>query len=100
MLPSSQSKPSQLRTGSIADLQCISLRYTSSISCRSLSRGSGYPEDCMTAAERIRVAVVQAAPVYLDLDGSVRKCLHLLEPAAADGVRLVAFGETRLAGYP
>ncbi len=48
----------------------------------------------------VRVAIVQAAPVYLDLEKSLRRCLSLIEEAARGGARLIAFGETWLAGYP
>jgi nitrilase len=54
----------------------------------------------MMEPEHVRVAVVQAAPVYLDLPGSARKCLQLLAQAAAGGAQVVVFGETWLAGYP
>ncbi|MZR31629.1 carbon-nitrogen hydrolase family protein [Sneathiella litorea] len=47
-----------------------------------------------------KVAAVQAAPEYLDLDKSVAKAISLIDQAGAEGVRLIAFPETWLPGYP
>ncbi|NDZ11439.1 amidohydrolase [Variovorax sp. WS11] len=49
---------------------------------------------------RLRVAAVQAAPVFLDLDGTLDKTVDLIAQAAAQGVQLLAFPETWAPGYP
>ena len=46
------------------------------------------------------VAVVQAAPVFLNLDATVDRALERIGAAARAGASLVAFGETWLTGYP
>src|SRR3989442_1083884 len=48
----------------------------------------------------VKVAAIQAAPVYLELDRSVSKALSLINEAAALSARLVVFPETWLPGYP
>ncbi len=50
--------------------------------------------------EPVKVGIIQASPVFMDLEASLKKAVQLIERAAKDGVRLVAFGETWLPGYP
>ena len=51
-------------------------------------------------SEPFKAAAVQAAPVFLDLDASIEKAIKLIEEAAAQNVKLIAFPETWLPGYP
>ena len=51
-------------------------------------------------SNRVRVAIAQAAPVYLDLDASLAKAVLLIQEAARRGAQLVVFAETWLPGYP
>ncbi|HEY7003708.1 MAG TPA: carbon-nitrogen hydrolase family protein [Gaiellaceae bacterium] len=50
--------------------------------------------------EPVVVAVVQAGPVFLDRDATVDKAVSLIEEAANEGARLIAFPETWIPGYP
>jgi nitrilase len=51
-------------------------------------------------ARVVRVAAVQAAPAFLDLEGGLGLLDHWTRKAAAEGAAIVAFPETWLPGYP
>lgn len=48
----------------------------------------------------LKIAAVQAAPVFLDPNASTDKLISLLREAAAKGAELIAFPEVFLSGYP
>jgi nitrilase len=48
----------------------------------------------------VRVAAVQAAPVYLDREATVEKAVSLIRQAADGGARLVVFPEGFIPGHP
>ena len=57
-------------------------------------------EDTAVGPERVRVAVVQAAPVLFDAHQSLQKLADLTADAARQGAELVVFPEAFVAGYP
>lgn len=48
----------------------------------------------------IKVACVQAAPIFMDLEATINKTIRLIEEAAQKGAELIAFPETWIPGYP
>lgn len=62
---------------------------------------TGEPADAIARApEKVRVAVVQAAPVLFDTQKSLQKLADLTADAARGGAELVVFPEAFIAGYP
>lgn len=53
-----------------------------------------------TANPALKVAAVQAAPVYLDREATVDKACKLIAEAGENGAKIIAFPETYVAGYP
>ncbi len=50
--------------------------------------------------KKVKIAVVQASPAYLDVEASLLKVEKLLQEAADQDADLVCFGETWFTGYP
>lgn len=50
--------------------------------------------------QKFKAAVVQAAPVFMDLNGCIKKAIGLIETAANNGANIIAFGECWFPGYP
>ncbi len=48
----------------------------------------------------VKVAIVQAAPVFMNLEASLARAIEHIGEAAKKGAQLVVFGETWLPGYP
>ncbi len=50
--------------------------------------------------QKFKVAAVQAAPVFLDREATLEKGIGLIKEAASQGVKVIAFPETWIPGYP
>lgn len=48
----------------------------------------------------VKVAAVQAAPVYMNLDATVDKAAQLINEAAQNGAKVIGFPESFIPGYP
>ena len=51
-------------------------------------------------SQKVKVGIVQASPVFMNLEASLIKAVSYIEEASRMGVQLVTFGETWLPGYP
>jgi nitrilase len=49
---------------------------------------------------KVKVAVTQAEPVWLDLDATVEKTCLLINEASKNGAEIIAFPECWIPGYP
>ncbi|HVQ04258.1 MAG TPA: carbon-nitrogen hydrolase family protein [Burkholderiaceae bacterium] len=50
--------------------------------------------------EKVKVAIAQKSPVFMNLDASVERAASLILEAGRNGAQLVVFPEAWLAGYP
>lgn len=50
--------------------------------------------------QTFKIAAVQAASVFLDLNASIEKACRLIKEAAAEGAQLIVFPEAFIPGYP
>ncbi|CAN8105503.1 unnamed protein product [Discula destructiva] len=51
-------------------------------------------------APQLKIAAIQAEPVWQDLEGGVNKSIALIEEAASNGANVVGFPEVFIPGYP
>lgn len=54
----------------------------------------------MGGKEKVRVAVVQAAPVFMDKQKTIEKACKLITEAGNNGAELIIFSEVFIPGYP
>ena len=54
----------------------------------------------MSESKSFKIAAVQAAPVFMDLDATVDKARKLIDEAAGQGADLIVFPEAFLPGFP
>src|SRR5690349_18463833 len=50
--------------------------------------------------QTVKVAAIQASPVFLDTEATLAKACGLIEKAAAEGAEVMVFPETFLPSYP
>ncbi|KAJ5705066.1 hypothetical protein N7455_005468 [Penicillium solitum] len=50
--------------------------------------------------QQVRVAAVQAEPVWNDLEGGVQKVISIIDNAAKNGANVLGFPEEFIPGYP
>lgn len=50
--------------------------------------------------EKVKVAVVQASPVFMDKEKTIEKACNLIREAGSNGAELVIFSEAFISGFP
>lgn len=50
--------------------------------------------------EKVKVAVVQASPVFMDKERTIEKACRLIKEAGKNGAELITFSESYIPGYP
>ncbi|MBD8254065.1 carbon-nitrogen hydrolase family protein [Pseudomonas fluorescens] len=75
----------------------MQLRYPNRISSTTKIKGKKTPSK---THPKFIVAAAQAAPILMDLDGTIDKTIALMKQAADQGAKLVTFPETWIPGYP
>ena len=50
--------------------------------------------------EKVKVAVIQASPVFMDKEKTIEKACCLIKEAGSNGAELVTFSESYIPGYP
>jgi predicted amidohydrolase len=51
-------------------------------------------------SKSLKVAAIQAEPVWNDLQGGVNKSIGLIQEAAKEGANVIGFPEVFIPGYP
>ncbi|MEM9740152.1 MAG: carbon-nitrogen hydrolase family protein [Pseudomonadota bacterium] len=57
-------------------------------------------EDAIQDRDRLRVALAQISPVWLDRTATLEKIVHAIDQAGSEGAGLCVFGEALVPGYP
>ena len=60
----------------------------------------GMKKKVLGGREKVKVAVVQASPVFMDKKQSIKKACKLIKQAGKNGAELVVFSEAYIPGYP